>query len=402
MPSNTSPSKRLSRRELLRSGSTVAVVLGAVGVSGCLESIPALSTNAEPIAVPAGDSPEYRSWLPAPSALPDQLSLDPGHVIAARPKTTEQEGLRGLFGFPELMVTSQVDWFGYDYGHYDRATMIDRAVVLEGAIDRSVVESAISETTYEPGEEYEGYDLFERSDVQRTLAVGDESIVFSSDEHSRANVEAVIDAGDGRIERYHETDADFERLLDTSGGRQFNWFTPTDGAFIEAISIAYDEANVYQITHRLYDDEDSFSEKELRREFESGGWEGDPKASSIQSDGRLATVVLQFDREKYLEAATEYDWPQVTWGVEHDEAERRVTIRHEAGDSIDASLLSISVRSGSQGREAKTQFADEYQTVEPGDDLVFDTTEWTDAKSVWLRYNPGGKTQSSLFHYDLE
>jgi hypothetical protein len=301
-----------------------------------------------------------------------------------------------------MMIASQIDWFGHGYSYYDRTIMVDRAIVLAGEIDRSAVEWAISETAYEPAGTYEGYDLYGRFDVRRTVAVGDDAIVFSSDENSERNVKAVIDSGDGRIERYHETDEGFETVLDASGSRPFNWFTPTDGALIEAISTTYDTDSVYHVRHRLYSDESSVSRKQLEREFESNGGELDPQALDVRSDGRLATVVQQYDREAYLDIGSEHDWPQVTWGVDHDENAEQVTIRHEAGESIDAELLTIDYRVPGEVVTVDTQFADEYDTVEPGDDLALDLSARRDARQVQVSYTPGEDAISLLLDYRLD
>lgn len=402
-PNDPAPSADgLSRRELLRRGGATSLAVGTIATSGCTERLPVLGRDGSgTVAVPPADSPDYGRWLPAPSALSDDLDLDPGHVIHAIPAETERGDLGGLFGFPEMMITSRADWFGHGYSHYDRALVVDRAIVLEGEIDRSVVESAASETAYEPAGTYEDYDLYGRSDVRRTVAVGDDAIVFSSDENSERNVIAVIDAADGRIGRYHETDEDFERVLDASGRRPFNWFTPTDTAVVEAVSTSYDAESFYHVHHRLYPDESSLSEAELEREFESTEGRLDPQSFDVYSDGRLATVVQQFDRETYLDTGSEYDWPQVTWGVDHDENAEQVTIRHEAGESIDAELLTVHYRPGADGT-AETQFADEYETVEPGDGLALELSARRDVRQVQVSYTPGEDATSLLIDYRLD
>ena len=395
MPSNDSapPPDQLTRRKLLQRCGVASLALGAIAGSGCMGILSNLDSNrSEPIVVPPADSPDYRKWLPAPSALADDLDLDPGHVIHALPKKTGLKGLGGLFAFPEGMITARGDWFGYDYSHYERALMVDQAIVLVGEIDRSVVESAISETAYESAGTYEGYDLYDRADIRRTIAVGDGAIVFTSDEQSEANVKAVIDAAAGRIERYHETDEDFSRIVDASGGRPLNWFTPTDGDVIKVISATYDANRVYHVRHLLYPDESSVSEEELEREFESGGEELDLQALSVHSDGRLATVVQEFDRERYLDVTSVDDVPQVTWGIDYDENEEQVTIRHEAGDSIDAELLTIAYWMPGEPETADVQFADEYDTVEPGADLALNLSTREDVREIKVSYTPGEST----------
>lgn len=403
MPSK-SPSNfpnRVTRRELLRRGSAASIALGTVASSGCLESLPTLGTSG-PIEVPPADSPEYQSWLPASSALADDLALDPGHVIHSLPRQIAQEDVDGLYSFAELMIASQIDWFGYPYSHYDRALMIDRAFVLEGAIDQSAVESALSNTAYQPASTYEGYDLYDRSDIQRTVAVGDDAIVFSSDENSELNVKTVIDAGDGRIERYHEANDDFDRVLDASGNRLFNWFGSDETTVFQAISSAHDDEHVYLVHHRLYADEDAISQEELKEQYESGGWEIDPQLIEVHRDGRLAIVLQQFDREKYLGATSEHDWPQVTWGVEHDENAEQITLRHEAGDSIEAGLLSIRYGSPASDDVADTQFEEEYETVESGDELTLDLSTRRDTQQIYVSYSPDGDSKSLLIDYRID
>ena len=300
------------------------------------------------------------------------------------------------------MITSGIDWFGYEYTHYDRALMIDRAFVLVGEIDRSTVDAALAKTAYKSANTYEGYVLYDRTDIRRTVAVGDDAIVFSNDEYSEQNVMAVVDAGDGRIERYHEADEDFDRVLDASGGRLFNWFMPTEITVVQATSSVHDDEHVYLVHHRLYADEEAISKEELEEQYESGGWEINPQVTEVHSDGRLATVLQQFDREKYLGVTSDFDWPQVTWGIDHNENSGQVTLRHEAGDSIEAKLLTISHEQPGADHLANAQFDDEYETVEPGDDLTFDLPTQSDTEQIFVSYSPDGDSETLLINHRID
>lgn len=389
---------RLSRRALLRRSGSASLALGTAAVSGCVERLSALGLDGpEELDVPPAESPRYGAWIPAPSALADDLDLDPNHLMHATPGEAHQLG--GLFTFPHRLLPSMLDWFGRGYAHYDRALMVDEAIVLEGTIDRSVVEDAFADTAYETAGIYEGYDLYGRSDVRRTVAIGADAIVFSKDEHSERNVKAVIDAADGRIDRYQESDEGFGRLLESSGSRPTNWFTPGDGDFVQAISATYDADYVYHVYHRLYSDPSSIAEADLEAEFRRNGNRLNRRATTVDTDGRLATVVQQYDRGTYPDASTDYEWPQITWGIDHHEDAEEVTIHHEAGESVDAELLAVEY---GPDEPADAQFADEYDTVEPGDDLVLDLSTRRDVSQVLVVYSPGEHASALLFDYRLD
>lgn len=379
-----------------------SITLGAMSTSGCLERFPALGRNhSSSVDLPPASTPDYRTWIPAPTALPDGLDLNPSQVVHATPRESEQSDVGALFAFPERLVTAKVDWFGYDYAHYNRAIVIDSVIVLEGEIEPSVVESALSNTAYERTGTYEGYDLYSRSDLHQAVAVRDDSIVWSSGENGEQGVTAVIDAHEDRVESYHETAENFDRLTTASGGRPFNWLTPPEEDVAEAISTTYDDDYVYRVHHRLYSDKSSISEDELREEFESSAEPTDRRAFDIRSDGRLATVIQTYDRDSYLDATSSYDFPQVTWGVEHDNSANRVTIRHEAGDPVDATSLRITYWSPEETNPSETQFADEHETVEPGDELTVDPLVHETAKNVRLIYRRDEESTWLLFDYRL-
>jgi hypothetical protein len=73
----------------------------------------------------------------------------------------------------------------------------------------------------------------------------------------------------------------------------------------------------------------------------------------------------------------------VTWGFSHDAENNVVTVKHESGDSINASRLTLYIVDTTAKEfedrytEAPEQFTDKYEVVQPGDTIQVEvnTTE---------------------------
>ena len=391
-------SARPSRRTFLAS-------LGAgVALAGCTETLPPLGQRVRigriDFPYPDPDPPEYRSWIPAASALPDEYENSPVH--AAQPANVPPSGIgEGWF----VLIS---DWLGTPFEEYDRAVQLmgGRQTVhaFEGNTDPEVVADAVADTGFEPAGSYEGYELYERDDVPRMVASTDGAVLWARGEEKRAATEAVIDAHDGRVNRRHEVDEQFETMTDAVGLNEFDvvgglhhQMDATEDAAISGMSFAHRDDAMYTRSQALFEDENEVPERRIERELRATERLADADGVDVRTEGRRSIVEARFggvpsDADRRL--------PQTTWGVSYDPDADAATIRHEAGDPVEADALRVHASSGTHSHtDADVQFADEYEWVEPGDTL---DVSFEGRSSVYVRveYDPSDEIRATLLTYN--
>lgn len=387
----------LSRRRVL---SSVAAA-GALSAAGCTTTLPPLGQRVRfgRIDFPQSDPPVYRKWIPARSALPE------GHgktTHAARPRTLPPGTLgRGLFVGPS-------DYLGTDFDAYERAVDAGGAYVFEGPTDPAVVADALDGTGYEPAGSYEAYALYDRDDAPRAVAVTDGTVLWAQGENRRHSIEVAADVGAGRIERRHETDDDFAAMTNAMGANEFDIIDGLDlglestaDALLTGTSHAYRENAAYFRTQHLFESAESVPEASIKRELRASETAVRAAAVDVRTEGRRVIIETRTDGS---DVGVDWRTPQITWGADHDPDAGTVTLRHEAGHSVDAEALVVSTRdsgaSDSGFPEADgRQFAEVYDTVRPGDTLEVTVGEST--VSVSVSFRPSEHRSSRLFTYDL-
>lgn len=380
-----------SRRAVLAG---IATAAGAA-TSGCT-TLPSFGQQVRfgSVETPATDRPRYRDWLPH-FELPDGARAD-DDIVRAHVEYLEP-GNRGreLLGTPVggQSVKPAMDHVGIEFESIDWAVEYRRSVVARTTVDVPTVERALDPTGYEPYGSYEGYRLYERDDLNRVIAVGEESLVFSGYVSEPTEyVTRYIDAGAGRTTRRHEAQDGFGSITDEVGAP--SWTRIRAGTFnvggstarLRARSVEFDDERVYAGRQFLFEAGADVTESEIRAQISQYPEALEATRVDVQVDGPLVTVVGQLPPESYRTVSTVelYDQPIITWGLDWSEGDTTATLTHEAGDTVDASVFTVglqplSSRTDSEGdpsprpsRPTDEQFADHYDRIEPGDSLSID------------------------------
>lgn len=389
-------SSESSRRRVL---SSIAAA-GALSLAGCTTTLPPLGQRVRfgRVDFPEADPPAYRSWIPAPSVRPD------GESSALH---TGRPGSLPPSSFGRVHLATLPDWLGTPLESYERAIDVRPAYVVEGPTDPATVAEALDETGYSRAGTYDGYELYARDDVPRTVAVGDGAAVWVRGERGAAWVEAVVDAHEGRVPRRHDVDDAFAAITAAVGEHHFDVVDgldvvpgPTGDALSTSYSHAYDGDVLYVQSQYLYRTGDDVPERRIRRELRANELAVDADAVDVRTEGRRAIVELRLDSPS---GAGDWRTPLITWGGSYDDVAGTVTLRHEAGDSVEADRVRVYAggadgSAGFPGNPAERQFGDEYGTVEPGDALDVQVDE---AASVSIRFQPTEDRGSTLFRFEL-
>lgn len=412
-PERTGPGSGRSRRDLLRAGAGLLSAGAASSVAGCTEALPPLGGRVQygRVDVPpaAGDPAAYRQWLAAPSAFEstptgyDTVYATPGRMgpSPGRP-----------FRFPETLAAGLLDYVGIDYGAFERVILsTGPASVVEVRPDRAAVADVLAGSGYEPAGSYRGYDLFERGDVPRAVAVGDRAIVFANGEAPTDDVAVPIDAREGRVERYHAADPRHARVTGAAGSDPMTWVIPDPAGparnwngmlpAAQTLSYRFDDDAVYFVEHWLYPEGLEVTEREIRGVLEEQDRPREAVEVDLDLEGQLATVEMRGDPYRLFEGSDpDVEIPQTTWGLDHDPSAGTVTVRHEAGDAIPADRLSLEYGFEDGGTAA---FADEHDVVGPGDEFAVADEAFRRGRTfVGVVYDVQGDTRTTLLSHHLE
>jgi len=418
---------RVTRRTLLGAGATV--LAATAGCSG----LPPLGSrvNFGKVDAPGSGQPVYRKWLPAPTAAGPETTF--GHVEDSQDRPGYMFNYSEPPAFEDAPVSLNqardwnvpgLDYFGVGFDEYERLVSVDfgTAVAIEADVDRATVAETVTSSGYESDGTYRDYDLFSRSDVRRVLAVRGNAMLFATGERADADVRAMADARAGELPRFHEKNEDRAALTEAAGSRP--WLFYGFGGFLrgdltehvvgEATGFAYDDDHVYTYYTYLFDDAAAVDRTaiqhamrdRIRSDESLGPFGPDTTTADIDVDGRVVSVASRHPREEFLQSDRTTPMPQITWGIDEDATAGRVTVRHEAGDSVDASGLHFRYSPPDWSQETSAtlddprQFADEYDTVGPGDSLTLDTSDLPDGTELLLVY-AFERRSASAFSYEV-
>lgn len=416
-----------SRRELLAAGGAALATAASATLAGCTATMPPLGQEIRygRVDVPPAGDPVYRRWVPPLDTESDRGSPLWEDLMYTTPRQTGS-GAVDRVHIGRGFLKSSMDYFGIGYDNYDRVLGNFVSIVAEVDVDRGTVEETLLDSGYEAQGSYDGYDLYGRSDLPRTVAVGDEAIVFSRSSHHESDVRRIIDTGADRTEPRHAHDEQFAELTAAAGSQPFVWLgvpMPYDWDAPETggMSMTYDDSAAYFVHYLLFPEDDVPTIRSIREQMTEVQRAVDAYSVDVSLDENLATIEMHQPLERYFQDLDSNQLtPQVTWGLDHDRDAGTVTLRHEAGDAVDAELLTVfvdesngaEVVDGSNGTEvvdgtngaedeAPAQFADEYGTVTPGDSLTVDVGG--PDESVRLVFESSdGETMMILVNYDLD
>lgn len=397
-----------TRRNLLRGGTalTTGVVSGAT--AGCLSLLPPVGSEIRygrvDTPTQVGTDPAYRRWMPADDALSElepTVAVGDMHWVSVTPGTLGMAELDAAFRIGAAVVLSALDYVGYDFEHYDHVHGLGRlGTVAEGDLDTSVLTETLRNSGYNHDGTYYGWELFDREDIPRAVAVSEDAVVQSTGEHRRAFVELLVDAGDGRIDRRHERDERFAAFSEWVGlyptllegfGGGFSNLEPEDST----LAYTFDEDAAYFIYLQQYPDGETLTRGEIQAELDNAieramqAW-----AVDIEIDGSYVAVEMRVDKSEFQSDFVADRTPYLTWGV--DDGGTAVTVRHEAGESVPLDQVDI------EPADALLDRPPEGAVLEPGDELTFTTAEFPEGdEQISLFYNYAGTEHdtAALFHY---
>jgi hypothetical protein len=397
-----------TRRTLLTGGVALAGAAVSGSTAGCLSLLPPVGQEVRygRVDTPerAGDEPTYRRWMPAEEALPEVENppdVADMHWVSVTPGNLGMDELGAEFRIGAAVVMTALDYFGYAFEHYDNVYGLGRlGAVAEGDIDTGVVTETLEDSGYTSDGTYHDWELFNRTDIPRTVAISDEAIVQSNVENRRVFIETLLDAGDGRIGRRHERDESFDTFSEWVGsyptllegfGGDFTDPEPDQSV----LAYTFDEDAAYYIYLQQYPDGETPTKGEIQHALEDSmeramqAW-----AVDIEIDEPQVAVEMRVDKEEFQDDFVEDRTPYLTWGI--DDSGEKVTIRHEAGESVP--LDQVDIKPG----DALLDRPPEGTVLEPGDELTFTLAAFPDGvEQISLVYNYAGTDHDSaaLLHY---
>jgi hypothetical protein len=284
------------------------------------------------------------------------------------------------FTTPRKRLLTELDHFGIGYANYDRLLATDLGTAIEADVDPDAVGRTLVGSGYHRAGSRGAYDLFARPDVPRRAAVGDGAIVWSSRRvHAVPDVEALLDARAGRIERYHEASGTYRRLSEVIGeSRMVELVPPEDERYwTKCEGFRFDGTTAYHVMAFLYPEGRTPPEAELR-ERAAGGTvlTREVENSDFRIDGRLVVVEGRIPAGRGIpphEITPPYP-PQITWGYERGEG--TLTLRHEAGASVPTDDLHLRYEADAPGGlwtvPQSEPLPTDAGTLGPGDGVTLD------------------------------
>jgi len=366
---------RPSRRRVLG----VAGAAALASTAGCLRRLQDAATTVE---FPDPGPPTYRRWLPAPGALPGEDRYSASHLRMADLLGDGPVGRAGV-GLRNLFARTGRDPLGVDPGDVEAVVKIDlaRATTLLGTFDPEAVGAAVERAGYAGAGADGEFEVYERDDRPRAVAVGESAVVQThSNEDPTAVLGAVLDAGRGEVDRYHEVDERFARLSRAAGGATLAWVHPDGGLGAPESAVGSASAQQFDgetaVFRQLYlFEEAADASVSAVRDAAAGAFP--PEASTDASvDGRMG----RFDAARAAGESVDEPvvlQPVVAWGF--DAGDGGVTVTHRAGDEVDATRLTLRQPSG----PTDAQFADRHETVGPGDAVTVAVDATTRLRVVW-------------------
>jgi hypothetical protein len=408
-PDADRPSTDYTRRAVLsRTSAALATSLSAL-TAGCLSGLPPLGSDQRygRLRAPAVEPPSYRRWLPALSSVAQVPQVPGGYHFTVLTDAAGRSDAPELIALRRAHVKAATDYFGVGFAAYDRIITTMFGTVLEADFDPQTVTETLSQTRYAHDGTYRDYDVFAREDVPRRVAVGDGTLVWTSAYHHDAPaLEALVDAGAGERQRFHEASRPFDRLTTAAGGPPYLGVNaqlqdPTGRAALLADSFRFGEDAAYQLVqYRYRDDPPTAQQLEDALRTDDFRFADPARAFDVAVDGRLATVEA---RVPYRDDGAEpVDYPQVTWGVDVDADADTVTFRHEGGDAVPAHRLFFDVdRPAAPGRIDKRPIWQGAETVDTGSTATVDLSDVEDPTDVSLVYATSDVAFHVLFGVEL-
>jgi hypothetical protein len=380
-----------SRRGVLRSLAGAGL---ASGLAGCLD-LPSLSESP--------GTGTYLDWLPAPGVMDagpyDAAQVDPPgyrqHREAVHPAARLL--VRRRFLRPESFMRSL---FGRSQGMVSLSPAAGGIVVRSG-VSRSNPAVALAEAGYESEGTRDGFEVFGRGSgrgpprtAPHLVAVSGNDVVHTPPDDplpvARSELQAVVDAGQGQVERYHAADEAVEDVGTAVGqgtfamlrGRRAGQPFGTVVAAVRKWSLGPDRTDVRWMLR--FEDAADVGVVDLEAGLAghlSGYRNTSVETSGAEVDVRGELPTGEFDLG-YPGAPGEDGVPHAQFDIEWEGTTVRVV--HAAGQPVAADRLTVTV----EETATDVQFADEYGTVTEGDAVTVALEAGRDVAVRWA--HPAG------------
>lgn len=344
--------------------------------AGCLSFLPPASRDGRygDVDVPTdrtGDRSTHRQWFPARSALPEDLGdvdgYDDDQWLYVTPGDLGTDAFGRPFDIGKAVLQATMDYVGYGIEAFDHLVGVGPAgTVAAGVIDRERVRDTLAATPYEPAGHHRSFDVYDRTDRERLLAVGDDALVQSRGRNRRGKAEAIVDAAGGHVERRHETDETFAQFTSLLGTAPtiIEGFGVLEDALADALSYTFDDTSAYFVHEHLLPAGETPSEGQVKRKVSEFSRMDSASRIDVTIDDPRVTVAWQVDQGVFHADEPYRSVPFATWVV--DETAETVTVRHVAGDPVPVEHLET--RPADALRDPPATDA----TLAAGDELVFE------------------------------
>ncbi|MFD1589308.1 hypothetical protein ACFR9U_20210 [Halorientalis brevis] len=403
--------ERSSRRAVLQACGG-ALATGLTALSGC-GSLPPLGPEIKygSVTVPTAGEATYQKWLPAAETFPPAADVDDGYDVQvyAPPPDAAPDWTRNNYQRHHLV--SSTDFVGVGIDDVDLALGTDVAAVLLGDIPTLDVHETLAQTSYEPVGTDGNYEIYTRPDTERAVGVSSDAVVFGTGSPARENLTTVLAARRGDVPRYDAQNSDFATVAAHTGVRRWAWLWPGEirGTFrryenvkadIEGLGMAFDhdESGAYYVETWLFPSEYDVTVGEVKTALKQHGQAVNATAVDVDVSGRTATIAMTAPIEEFREdyspgALT----PSVTWSAKYSADAQRLTITHEAGDSIPLDTLTIQ----DHGVDPIETGPGVGERLDPGELLTVTTAQFEAGATVRVLYEPSHE-QPALLLYEYE
>jgi hypothetical protein len=314
----------------------------------------------------------------------DDEALPTDVVSALEPLPTAVEGTEATRVFvlspreDGQYGTSLADQFGLDPSDVDRAAAAaygDRSghvLCIVGSFDASSIDSpdGTASTTIDgrfvgaqDSRDDEGWDA--GLDAAEAAAADPDASV-SSDESVTELLDPVVDEQYVRV---------FRQFSAEDRGR-FSESLDADSIEASAIATTRIEERTRRITAVVLFEDESAVDADALRSMVEENWGDGVEERSVELDGRRGVARVVYERPPRPDREAS---PDARFRVEYDDETGDATVRHSGEEAVDAATLTVKL----DGEEASAQFADEYDTVEPGDEMTLSADPFSHVRIRW-------------------
>lgn len=274
-----------SRRDILRTGGTLAATGLSTALAGCAD-VPLVGSYFD-------DDFDYREWVYDPSVLGGgSTSVTALDVAGIRASTDAFE--TAVIGDDEFEA----------YGDEITAAAVDHSLsvgtvdVLTGSFDATV---AAEEITATDGEGHDGFDVYETDDDDPGLVATDGDVLIDARGSGdlREDLEQVLETGAGDADRFGEVDDDVARVEDELGTADVVSYSawtdamtedaPDDAVVADGVATQIHGEDARGSAVRVFNHEDGVDAEAVEAEYEA---QEDVGASidDVSTDGRVVVV----------------------------------------------------------------------------------------------------------------